>query len=506
MAPKIVRAGSALLLRCLAIGVLVLAAVAMQASNSRAANLTRGFEDDVWFNAGWRPWIPRIVHTGAKVVSLEIDWAHVEPKAPPDANAASPSAGQYQFKYVDNVLKRFNGTGVQPVFLITDAPRWAEGKGGTRTQYAEGGFEPNPAAFEQFASALAARYSGKYRDPANRRHFLPKVLYFQAWGEANMGYHLSPQWTRVDGHLVNNGPIIYRSLLNAFYAGIKAGNPAAKVVFTGLEAYGDAAGGMRTPPVTFLRSVLCLNARLAKEPCSDPAHFDVLASDPYEVGSPTTHAISRNDASAPDLGRLTRVLKAAIAAQTVAPATPKPLWVTEFSYDSDPPNPTPGTPSEDEQAHWLEESLYVFAHEGVSTVIWYLLHDQTGSFTTAYFSGVYFHNGRPKTSLTAYQFPFVVMRSAGSAQAWGIAPSTGTVEVQREVDGSWEKVFSFTCLSGGAFSRNMPLSARGLYRAVEGGRVSLVWAYRTATPRRRGGSGAPGITVGSAASPAGRSG
>lgn len=487
----------------------------MLAAHARAANITRGFEDDVWFNAGWRPWVHRIADSGAKMVSLEIDWAHVEPHAPSGAGSASPSSPQYQFTYVDNVLRRFAGTGIEPMLLITDAPRWAQGRGGTRKQYEEGGFEPNDAALQQFARALARRYSGDYRDPANRHHFLPRVQYFQAWAEANMSYHLSPQWTHVGGHLVNSGPIIYRELLNAFYAGIKAGNPSAKVVFTGLESYGDPRGGFRTPPVDFLRSVLCRAG--GQQPCTDPAHFDILAADPYEVGSPTTHALSPDDASAPDLGRLTRVLRAAIAAKTVVPDAPKPLWVTEFSYDSNPPNTTAGTPSEAEQARWLEESFYVFAHEGVSTVIWYLLHDQTGSFTTAYFSGVYFHNGRSKTSLEAYRFPFVVMPHEGAAQAWGIAPRTGTVEVQRQVGANWKTIFSSNCQSGTTFSRNMPLSARGVYRAVEVARTaaddlqtSLAWSYRTATPRRGGtsggGSGAPGITVVSGASPDGGSG
>lgn len=472
----------------------------MAAPGTRASTLTRGFTDDVWFNAGWRPWIQRIVTSGARAVLLEIDWAHVEPRAPKGGGSDSPSSPQYQFTYVDNVLKRFERTGIEPVLLVTDAPRWAQGRGGTREQYEEGGFEPDDAALEQFARALARRYSGDYRDPANPRQFLPRVRYFQAWAEANMGYHLSPQWMRSDGHLVNVGPELYRNLLNAFYTGIKAGDPSAKVIFTGLESYGDPPGGMRTPPVSFLRAVLCLNAQLSKEPCSDPAHFDVLAADPYEVGPPTTHAVSDTDASAPDLGRLTRVVKAAISRGTVLPTAAKPLWVTEFSYDSDPPNTTRGTPSEAEQARWLEEALYVFAHEGVSTVIWYLLHDQTGGFTTAYFSGVYFHGGQPKASLTAYRFPFVVMPHDDHAQAWGIAPATGTVLVQRAVGQSWMTVFTFRTSAGTIFAGDMPIAAHGRYRAVEGTRSSLVWSYYwTATPPGRGGASGtgsgPGITV-----------
>lgn len=446
---------------------------------AHAATFTRGFEDDVWFNAGWEPWMRKTVASGAKVVSLEVDWAEVEPNAPTGAYSSSPSSSQYGFLYVDNVLNRFKGTGIQPLLLITDAPRWAQAAGGTAQDYEEGGYEPNDAALQAFAQALAKRYSGHFRDPANPRQFLPAVHYFQAWAEANMIYHLSPQWTKVDGHLINNAPILYRGLLNSFYAGIEAGNPAAKVVFTGLAPYGDPPGGLRTPPVSFLRSVLCLNARLQKQTCADPAHFNILATDPYDIGSPTTHALSRTDASAPDMGRLTRIVRAAIHARTVLPAKAKPLWVTEFGYDSNPPNTTRGAPSEAEQARWLEESFYVFAHEGVSTVIWYLLHDQTGPLATAYFSGVYFHDGRPKTSLVAYRFPFVVMPRDAQAQVWGVAPATGVVIVQRQVKHTWVTAFSFHSRADATFAAYIPRSAYGLYRAVEGTATSLAWSYRS---------------------------
>jgi hypothetical protein len=478
MALKSVPSTGCRLARHFLVPLVVLAAAALHVMPAHAATLTRGFEDDVWFNAKWKPWIPRTAVTGARVVSLEIDWAHVEPKAPRSgAGSASAKSSQYQFGYIDQVLREFEGTKVQPFFLITDAPRWAQGKGGSAEEYADGSYEPNLAALRQFVTALARRYSGHFRDPLHRHRFLPRVGYFQAWAEANMGYKLSPQWTRVKGQLVNTCPTLYRNLLNAFYAGVKAGDPSAKVVFTGLESYGDRPGQHRTPPVSFLRSVLCLNGTLVKQPCSNPAHFDVLASDPYDVGSPTTHALNANDASAPDLGKLTRVLRAAISAGTVVPATPKPLWVTEFSYDSNPPNRSAGTPSEAEQARWLEEAFYVFAHEGVSTVIWYLLRDQTGSFATHYFSGVYFHNGKPKTSLRAYRFPFVVMPNGRQAQAWGVMPSTGTVRIQRRVKGGWQTLFSFRRGTGDTFAGNLPLAAHGTYRAVEGAFSSLLWTY-----------------------------
>ena len=297
-----------------------------------------------------------------------------------------------------------------------------------------------------------------------------------------MPEHLSPQWSKSGRTLANTASIVYRGLLNAFYAGVKSSDSGDVVLTTGLEAYGDAPdhGQMRTHPVTFLENVLCLRSDLRHVACPDPAHFDVLASDPYDIGAPTVHAVSPLDASAPDLGRLTRMVRAALSQRTLLPTRPKPLWVTEFGYDSDPPNPTPGTISLATQARWLEESFYVFWHEGVSTELWYLVRDQIPPYSENYFSGVYFRDGEPKPSYTAYRFPFVVIQKQGKrAQVWGIAPTSDPVQVQAESGGVWRMVASIDARAGAIFARVLSLPA-GSYRAVAGSEHSLPWTYKPA--------------------------
>lgn len=452
---------------------------------ARGATLTRGFVDDVWFeNPPSSPitqtWIAKTRATGAKLVQIEVDWAGLEPSAPaPGASPTSPSAPQFDFSYLDQRVEELVGTGLQPVFLVTDAPRWAEGPGGTAAEYASGGYEPNATAFGNLAQAIARRYSGSFPNPLKPGTKLPRVRYLQAWGEANMNLHLSPQWTRIHGRAVNTGALIYRRMLNAFYAGAKAGDPAAVVLTTGLEGYGDAPfqGLDRTHPVTFLQNLLCLSPALKRTACANPAHFDIVASDPYDSFSPATHAVSALDASAPDLGRLTRVVRAALAAHTLLPHRRKPLWVTEFGYDSNPPNPTPGTLSTATQARWLEEGFYVFWHEGVSAAMWYLVRDQTPPYSQNYFSGVYFRSGRPKPSYTAYRFPFVVMRDGRLAQAWGITPSGGTVKVQVRSGHDWRTIRTFHRGAQAIFDFTGTGLAHGFYRATVGRQSSLVWHY-----------------------------
>ncbi len=354
---------------------------------------------------------------------------------------------------LDPRVQEIAGAGLTPVFLVTDAPRWAEPKGGTKLDYAAGAYEPNAKALGQFAQALAKRYSGSYPNPMVPGRKLPRVRYIQAWAEANTSFHLAPQWSKVNGKTVNNGAILYRSMLNAFYAGAHAGDRSVKVIASGLEGYGDApfSGLNRAHPVTFLQNLLCLSSTNKRVKCAGgPAHFDILAADPYDAFSPTTNSVSKLDAPAPDLNRLTASVKAAVRAGTLLPRKNKPLWVTEFGYDSNPPNPN--AISTATQAKWLEEGLYVFWRQGASAAMWYLVRDQTPPYDENYFSGVYFRSGKKKPSFTAYRFPFVVMSTAATAtgktkpstaaQAWGISPVGGTVKVQFR-SGGWKTIRTF---------------------------------------------------------------
>ncbi|WP_249020863.1 hypothetical protein [Conexibacter sp. S30A1] len=466
--------------------VAALALLALATAQARAATFTRGFVDDVWFDgtqAGVTTptWLANTRASGARFVQIEVDWWTVEPSAPaPGTNPTNPAGPQFNFSYLDQRVEEITSAGLTPVFLVTAAPSWAEASGGSATLEATGGYRPNAKAFGELGQALATRYSGHYPNPAALGTVLPRVRYMQAWGEANMTNHLSPQWVRVHGRAVNTGAIIYRSMLNDFYAGVKAGDRSDVVLMTGLEGYGDApfTGLERTHPVTFLENLLCLSPQLRRVRCAGGgAHFNVLASDPYEAFSPTTPAVSPLDASAPDLARLTRVLNAGLAAHTVLPHTQKPLWVTEFSYQSDPPIHVSGTPSLATQARWLEQSFYVFWHEGVSTVLWYLLRDQAPPYTINYASGVYYYNGKPKPSLVAYRFPLVVSTDGrGRSQLWGIAPTSGTVRVQVQRHG-WRTVATFHRRAGAVFSLVSDKLAHGRYRATDGSQKSLVWVY-----------------------------
>jgi hypothetical protein len=451
------------------------ALIGMAAAPAQAARpFNRAVTDDVWWTDG-PTWIPKTVVAQPRVALLEIDWAGVEPSPPtPGWDPSNPSAPNYNFTYVDNQVRQWAHTGVSPAFLVTNAPAWAT-PGAPPIFVGYGSYRPNATAFGQLARALARRYSGSYPDPAHPGQNVPRVRYFQAWAEANFSVHLAPQWVRSGGSWVATSPDIYRNLLNAFYAGIKSVHSDNVVITAGFGPFGDPPGGNRIPPALFVRDLLCLNGRaLSPAPCSNPAHFDALAIDPYEFAAPTQPAYNVDDVTAPDLGKLTRIVNKAVRTGRALPFGRKQLWVTEFSYDSNPPNPT--AVSTATQARWLEQAFYLFWKQGVNTAVWYLIRDQAGTnYNLNYFSGIYFHDGRRKPSFEAFRFPLVVMPSGRRADVWGISPRNGLLVVQRQRGSSWRTLFRVRASAGGVFTRSVSAQLRGNFRAVVGGESSLVW-------------------------------
>jgi hypothetical protein len=427
--------------------------------------LTRAFTDDVYGNSPDPAWIHRTVASGAKLVLLDRSWGNLE-----------PSQGHFNWVDTDAIVRRFEGTRVQVALLISGAPTWAEGPGAPAAFYRDGSWKPNATDFGQLAAAVAQHYSGSTPDPLHPGQRIPRIRSYQAWAEANFSIHLAPQWTKEGGRWVNTGADMYRSMLNAFSAGVKSVHPNNQVITTGLGPYGDpqpgtcrnatigVGPGCRTEPLSFARELLCLNAA-----CANPPRFDDYAVDPYDVGSPTTHAGVANDISLPDLHKLTAVVRKAVRAGH-APGGPKHLWVTEFSYESKPPNPY--ALSLAKQARWLEQSFYIMWQQHVQVAVWYLLRDQAPKYNpNLYFSGIYTFSGKAKPAAKAYRFPFVV----SSGRVWGISPSSGRLKIERKHGGSWRRLATVHATAGGVFTRRISKSLRGKFRGVVGSTTSLTW-------------------------------
>jgi len=441
--------------------------------------------------------LERVKAARGSIVRLMYNWRAIEKRPPPDdATATTPQCGCYDWSAVDSAVRDAAAGGLQ-VLLTTyyAAPSWWEGshRPAVSARYPVGTWKPDAAAYGRFLTAAAHRYSGTFPDPAHPGATLPHVGYWQIWNEPNLYTDLNPQWTKV-GHnrFREASPDRYRQLLSAAYDALKGVDSTNVVVTAGTAPFGEPwRGGKRIPPALFVRSLFCIDGRAhmhARNCRRTPAKFDVLAHHPYPIGPPGRHAINVDDVVIPDWAKLKAPLALAIRAGNVYPATPKPLWATEMSWDTSPPSP--GGLAPETQARWLAGAMYVLWRQGVSVLTWFNLRDQAEGpgYDLTLQSGVYFRGSkvsddRPKPSLRAFRFPFAVYRryadfkGHGPSKLWGIAPQPGTVAVQTRADGKspWQTILTLEADGNRIFQGHLDAKKGMWLRAWQGGEWSVNW-------------------------------
>lgn len=409
---------------------------------------------------------------GAEMVRMEATWAAIAPQRPADpANPADPA---YDWSRLDRTVLAITAARLAPLLVILSAPPWAEGKPRSRSA-PPNSWRPDPRALESFARAIGARYRGDYVDLRVGSEPLPRVRAFQLWNEPNLSTYLSPQWVRRGRGWRAEAPLMYRRLLNAFHRGVHATSPGALVVTGGTAPYGDLRQGeRRMPPARFVRDFLCLDRPLRARNCPDPAAFDVLAHHPYSVGGPFRRARNPDDVSVPDVrAKLITALRRAERLGTVRPrGRTRPVWVTEVSWDSRPPDPD-GVPAR-VHASWLSTALYVLWRQGVSTVLWNLVRDAAPvpNYASTPQSGVLLRNGRPKPAARAFRFPFVALTRRGRVLVWARSPVGGTLVVERRSGRRWTQLLRVPVERGEVFTRRLA-QTRSLLRARVGAEASL---------------------------------
>jgi hypothetical protein len=468
--------------RWLVVTCVLLLACALASTAQATRGLTTGFAIDPALTDGSATannvWIPRAVAEGAGMVRVNLYWDSVAPAHPPPGFVASdPTSPGYNWTDTDAAVRELTGHGIKVLLTIWRAPTWAEGPSRPSSS-PEGSWEPSSSQYAAFATAAARRYDGSFPDPKDPGSFLPRVGYWQAWNEPNLSTYLNPQWRRAGGQWIAESPVLYRGLLNAFYAAVKGVSASNFVVTAGTAPYGDPPGEQRIPPVAFDRTLFCLRggSRLKPMKCPNPAHLDAVSHHPYGIGGPLWHAENADDAAVPDIDKIARVLRAAERFHRVLPRGHKQLWVTEISWDSDPPDPN-GVPIA-EQARWYEQAMYVLWRQDVSTVLWLQIVDSPPipNYGSTYQAGIYYLNGQPKPSAVAFRFPFVTRRlNRGHVQAWGRAPQAGKLTIKEQRGGSWRVLKRLTMRSRQVFVATLSLRSRVVLEATVGSQTSLPW-------------------------------
>lgn len=419
-------------------------------------------------------WLDQAATERSQLALGVVTWSAV---APVDRgagfNPSDPADPAYEWDAIDAFVSDASARGLDPILTVTRAPTWAEGK--RRPAGADPGtWKPDPGDLRDFAQALATRYSGGFI-PGGSGAALPRVRNYQAWTEPNLPEHLAPQWKG----RAPKSPAIFRGLLNGFYAGVKSVAKSNRVITAGTSPYGDGPGGSRMRPLRFWREVLCLQDRRKLQPtrCPTKPRFDVLAHHPINTsGPPRQSAINPDDVSSPDLPSLQRTLHRAERAHHVLPAGKRPLWVTEFWWESKPPSKRGVNPRT--QARYIAESLYLFWQAGAEVAVNLRIRDgERGEDEPG--TGLYYLNGEPKPSAHAFRFPFVADRTGeGTLTLWGKAPVAGKVVVERKRGGKWQPATTLSAGGNRVFVGRMKQRGKAKLRARAGGESSLVWKQR----------------------------
>ena len=375
----------------------------------------------------------RAQQAGTSVVRIPVIWSSVAPAVRPAGfDSLNPADPAYNWGPTDTQVNLAVSHNLQPMLTLYQAPKWAQSGPGDKST---GGVRVDAAAFAQFAAAAATRYDGS--------HGHPRVRYWEVWNEANVNVYFSPQYS----HGVVAAPVAYRTMVNLFAAAVHRVASGNVVVAGALSPFTVIRGATVTiGPLKFMRALLCMSGGAHPHPtCNQRVAFDVWSHHPYTSGDATHKAFNPNDVSLGDLPRMRALLDAAYAAGHIVSTGRPGFWVTEFSWDTAPPDPK-GVPLA-LHARWTAEALYRMWLAGVDLVIWLQLYDDPFPATQTQ-GGLYFRNGwdnataRPKPSLTSFTFPFVAYLASGGVSVWARTPwgRPGTVVVQRKVGSAWRSI------------------------------------------------------------------
>ncbi len=420
--------------------------------------------------------------TGASFVRIPLEWGEVAPgKEPASWQPQDPADPAYDWRSTDEAVTAAVGAGLVPVLQVNGGPSWAQ-----RCAAPDFAMVPlcdtDPETLAAFATAAARHYDGTVGGA-------PRVQYWQVLNEPNLSLFFNPQF---DGRAPVS-PGLYRQLLNRFYTAVKAVDPSDLVISAGLGPI--AVPRYTIGPLQFTRLLLCMQGRNRPHPtkgnCEGGAYADIFAVHPYTSGGPT-HEGGANDVELGDLGELRRLIDAADRAGRLHGAFRRtPLWITEFSWDSKPPDPG-GLPMRILK-RWVAEALYVSWRAGVTHFFWYSLRDSRHNpgerYSETLESGLYFRGAtleqdRPKPSLRAFRFPFVSYSRKQGVSYWGRTPTSTPGKVVIEVHGAghWRKAAVVRADGSGIFRGKIKTrygrGRRGTVRAVYRGVKSVPFSLK----------------------------
>jgi hypothetical protein len=403
----------------LAAALVLLGAAFAGAAPARASSGAQfGIQDDAWLMYGPGTLAERVATLrglGVGIVRVTVRWDLVAPTAPSDPR--DPEDPAYRWGVYGTALDALHESGIPVLLTLYGSPRWANGGGPPASLPTTG--------FGDFAYATAVRF--------------PWVRLWTVWNEPNSRTFAVPV-----------SPSLYVSrALNPAYGALHAASAANKVA-------GGVTSPRKTPtgmsPLAFLQGMRAAHARL-----------DAYAQNPYAIGrGETPYRATCSDCFT--MAKLPEIRQAVTRA-----FGPKPLWLTEYGYQTNPPDRLLGV-SYALQARYLgEAALRVWRQSGVTVLIQFLVRDEPS--VGGWQSGLFSVGGEPKLAYHAFALPLAeVSRSGTRTVLWGqVRPGSGrrAYVLQRRLNGRWVALGGTRRTdASGTFSRTVTLPAGSSVRIV----------------------------------------
>jgi hypothetical protein len=378
-----------LVLSLAAAGVAVLASSTAESASTASKQTTGrgmvvGFYDDeqIYGRTDWAFTQLKSLRAGA--VRITLDWAAIAKRRP--ADAADPADPAYNWTVIDNVVAQAAKNKMRVIAAIYGTPRWA-GRAKNR-------LPRRITDLRLFAFAAATRYSGSYEVEVGEnepQRLLPAVRYWLAWNEPNNPIFLRPQWKKVSRKWRPQSAFDYAKICSAIWAGVHSTGLAGEKVACGVTGpRGNNAPSSSRPSTSPLVFMTWLRRAGLKR-------FDAYAHHPY-YGSrhekPTTVPRTKNSVTLGNIGVLIKQLNRLFGRG-------KRLWVTEYGYQTRPPDRFFGV-SYKTQAKYVHQAIKrARATKRIDMFIWFLIRDERR--LSGWQSGVVTVNGKRKPAYRAFQ-------------------------------------------------------------------------------------------------------
>ena len=368
----------------------VLLVLGVKASGAQASRwIQYGLQDDAWLAAGPGPntlpaRIALLEKLGVGIVRYNLPWDEIAAERP--LTPADPNDPAYQWGYSDPVLDALHDAGIAALVTINGTPSWANG--GRASAY----MPTSSTAIGGFATAAALHY--------------PWVKKWTIWNEPNQLRWLRP-----------GSPSLYVTrLLNPAYAALHSVIPGVQV----------ATGGLS--PIAWLSGLHAAHAR-----------FDAYSHNPYPLSpqeNPFTGACKY--CSTVTMASMPRLI-----AKLDAYFGKKPIWLTEYGYQTRPPDAYLGVSWALQALYVSEAALRAYELPQVTVLIQYLYRDEPD--LGAWQSGFQTVDGKIKPAFAAFRLPLAEIPgpAAATTTLWGqIRTGSGrrSYVLQELVGGRWKVV------------------------------------------------------------------